>query len=75
MIIDNALHLDMGIDKLVYCSDVDATMLECIAFSCPNLESMEIYASENAVNRITGYGLTFLLSSFFSVSTLFLFYQ
>ncbi|KAK9945194.1 hypothetical protein M0R45_010720 [Rubus argutus] len=35
-------------------SDVDATMLECIAFSCPNLESMEIYTSENAVNWITG---------------------
>ncbi|XP_017975014.1 PREDICTED: F-box/LRR-repeat protein 17 isoform X2 [Theobroma cacao] len=35
-------------------SDVDATMLACIAFSCPNLESMEISTSETAVNRITG---------------------
>ncbi|KAK3441228.1 hypothetical protein EUGRSUZ_B01491 [Eucalyptus grandis] len=35
-------------------SDVDATMLACIAFSCPNLESMEISTSSNAVNRITG---------------------
>ncbi|XP_050364429.1 F-box/LRR-repeat protein 17 [Argentina anserina] len=35
-------------------SDVDATMLECIAFSCPSLESMEIYMSEKATNRITG---------------------
>ncbi|KAH9729547.1 F-box/LRR-repeat protein 17 [Citrus sinensis] len=35
-------------------SDVDATMLACIAFSCPNLESMEIYTSGSAVNRITG---------------------
>ncbi|CAI0434278.1 unnamed protein product [Linum tenue] len=35
-------------------SDVEATMLACIAFSCPNLESMEICISESAVNRITG---------------------
>ncbi|KAK8570125.1 hypothetical protein V6N13_002823 [Hibiscus sabdariffa] len=35
-------------------SDVDATMLACIAFSCPNLESMEISTSNTAVNRITG---------------------
>ncbi|KAJ4726804.1 F-box/LRR-repeat protein 17-like [Melia azedarach] len=35
-------------------SDVDATMLACIAFSCPNLESMEIYTADTAINRITG---------------------
>ncbi|KAK8483518.1 hypothetical protein V6N13_128212 [Hibiscus sabdariffa] len=35
-------------------SDVDATMLACIAFSCPNMESMEISTSDTAVNRITG---------------------
>uniref|UniRef100_A0A7N0UFZ8 F-box domain-containing protein n=1 Tax=Kalanchoe fedtschenkoi TaxID=63787 RepID=A0A7N0UFZ8_KALFE len=35
-------------------SDVDATTLACIAFSCPNLESMEIAVSQSAVNRITG---------------------
>ncbi|XP_044484905.1 F-box/LRR-repeat protein 17 isoform X2 [Mangifera indica] len=35
-------------------SDVDATMLACIAFSCPNLECMEISTSASAVNRITG---------------------
>ncbi|CAM8965454.1 unnamed protein product [Rhodiola kirilowii] len=35
-------------------SDVDATTLACIAFSCPNLESMEIVMSESAVNRISG---------------------
>ncbi|KNA22116.1 hypothetical protein SOVF_036970 [Spinacia oleracea] len=35
-------------------SDVDATLLACIAFSCPNLESMEISTSELSVNRITG---------------------
>ncbi|XP_050237510.1 F-box/LRR-repeat protein 17 [Mercurialis annua] len=35
-------------------SDVDATMLACIAFSCPGLESMEISISGSAVNRITG---------------------
>ncbi|XP_041006569.1 F-box/LRR-repeat protein 17 [Juglans microcarpa x Juglans regia] len=35
-------------------SDVDATMLACIAFSCPNLEFMEILKSEAAINRISG---------------------
>ncbi|GLU03609.1 hypothetical protein SLE2022_207980 [Rubroshorea leprosula] len=35
-------------------SDVDSTMLACIAFSCPNLEHMEICTSDLAVNRITG---------------------
>ncbi|KAK9282186.1 hypothetical protein L1049_005098 [Liquidambar formosana] len=35
-------------------SDVDATMLACIAFSCPNLEFMEISTSDTAINRITG---------------------
>ncbi|KAE8692212.1 F-box/LRR-repeat protein 17 [Hibiscus syriacus] len=34
--------------------DVDATTLACIAFSCPNIESMEISTSDAAVNRITG---------------------
>ncbi|PKI67231.1 hypothetical protein CRG98_012372 [Punica granatum] len=34
--------------------DVDSTMLACIAFSCPNLESMEISKSATAINRITG---------------------
>ncbi|KAL3603551.1 hypothetical protein D5086_004410 [Populus alba] len=35
-------------------SDLDSTMFACIAFSCPNLEVMEISTSETAVNRITG---------------------
>ncbi|KAF5181644.1 F-box/LRR-repeat protein [Thalictrum thalictroides] len=35
-------------------SDVDATMLACIAFSCPNLESLEIKMLEKAINRLTG---------------------
>uniref|UniRef100_A0A803PGS7 F-box/LRR-repeat protein 17 n=1 Tax=Cannabis sativa TaxID=3483 RepID=A0A803PGS7_CANSA len=35
-------------------SDLDATMLACVAFSCPNLEYMEISTSDAAVNRITG---------------------
>ncbi|XP_027351048.1 F-box/LRR-repeat protein 17-like [Abrus precatorius] len=35
-------------------SDVDSTMLACIAFSCPNLEFMEIAVSDTAVNRING---------------------
>ncbi|XP_071939026.1 F-box/LRR-repeat protein 17-like [Coffea arabica] len=35
-------------------SDVDATMLACIAFSCPNLETMEIFTTDTSINRITG---------------------
>ncbi|CAN1270778.1 F-box/LRR-repeat protein 17, partial [Linum perenne] len=35
-------------------SDVEATMLACIAFSCPNLEFIEISMADTAVNRITG---------------------
>lgn len=39
----------------IFCSDVDATMLACVAFSLPNLEAFEINMAENVVNRITGY--------------------
>ncbi|XP_062204776.1 F-box/LRR-repeat protein 17-like [Phragmites australis] len=39
------LHMD---------SDVDATMLACIAFSCPNLQSLDISMANSAVNRMTG---------------------
>ncbi|KAF3651293.1 F-box/LRR-repeat protein 17 [Capsicum chacoense] len=35
-------------------SDIDATLLACIAFSCPKLDSMEILTSDTSVNRITG---------------------
>ncbi|KAK7277586.1 hypothetical protein RJT34_22601 [Clitoria ternatea] len=35
-------------------SDFDSTMLACIAFSCPNLECMEVYTFDNATNRING---------------------
>ncbi|XP_019057077.1 PREDICTED: F-box/LRR-repeat protein 17 [Tarenaya hassleriana] len=35
-------------------SDLDATTLACIAFSCPNLETLEISMSGSAANRITG---------------------
>ncbi|KAL3531276.1 hypothetical protein ACH5RR_010598 [Cinchona calisaya] len=35
-------------------SDVDATMLACIAFSCPNLEYLEIFTADASINRITG---------------------
>lgn len=30
-------------------------MLACIAFSCPNLEYLEVSMSDCAVNRITGF--------------------
>lgn len=41
-------------DLLVMCSDIDATTLACIAFSCPNLEVLEISTSGSAINRISG---------------------
>ncbi|XP_073135350.1 F-box/LRR-repeat protein 17 [Henckelia pumila] len=39
-------------------SDFDATMLACIAFSCPNLQSMQIFTADNSVNRISGEELS-----------------
>ncbi|CAJ1902666.1 unnamed protein product [Sphenostylis stenocarpa] len=50
------LHKCPGIVKLslVMESDMDSTMLACIAFSCPNLAFLEISVSDSAVNRITG---------------------
>ncbi|KAH1070235.1 hypothetical protein AAZX31_03G140600 [Glycine max] len=38
-------------------SDVDSTMLACIAFSCLNLAFLEISVSDTAVNRISGVEL------------------
>ncbi|XP_078442792.1 RNI-like superfamily protein [Wolffia australiana] len=38
-------------------SDINATVLACIAFSCPNLEALEITLHDTAVNRITGDAL------------------
>ncbi|KAI7726649.1 hypothetical protein M8C21_006117 [Ambrosia artemisiifolia] len=35
-------------------TDMDSTMLACIAFACPNLESLEIFMCEGSFNRITG---------------------
>ncbi|KAK9067587.1 hypothetical protein SSX86_011698 [Deinandra increscens subsp. villosa] len=35
-------------------SDMDSTMLACIAFACPNLESLEINMCEGSSNHVTG---------------------
>ncbi|TVU49260.1 hypothetical protein EJB05_00560, partial [Eragrostis curvula] len=51
-------------------SDVDATMLACIAFSCPNLQTLDISMANNAVNRITGDELTRFVSEKRSLSVL-----
>ncbi|KAG0451752.1 hypothetical protein HPP92_026284 [Vanilla planifolia] len=40
--------------SLIMESDADSTLLACVAFSCPNLEYLEISLAKNAVNRITG---------------------
>ncbi|XP_073054248.1 F-box/LRR-repeat protein 17-like [Primulina eburnea] len=39
-------------------SDFVATMLACIAFSCPNLQSMQIFTAHTSVNRISGEELS-----------------
>ncbi|KAL5225542.1 hypothetical protein ABZP36_012181 [Zizania latifolia] len=51
-------------------SDVDATMLACVAFSCPNLQSLEISMADTAVNRMTGDELTRFVSEKRSLSVL-----
>ncbi|CAD6267118.1 unnamed protein product [Miscanthus lutarioriparius] len=43
-------------------SDVDATLLACIAFSCPNLQSLAISMVNSAANRITGDELSRFVS-------------
>ncbi|KAL1539700.1 F-box/LRR-repeat protein 17 [Salvia divinorum] len=43
-------------------SDVDATMLACIAFSCPNLQFLEILTSDSCINRISGDDLSRFIS-------------
>ncbi|XP_076921173.1 F-box/LRR-repeat protein 17-like [Bidens hawaiensis] len=40
--------------SLIMRSDMDSTMLACIAFACPNLESLEISMCEGSFNRTTG---------------------
>ncbi|XP_076922880.1 F-box/LRR-repeat protein 17-like, partial [Bidens hawaiensis] len=40
--------------SLIMQSDMDSTMLACIAFACPNLQSLEISMCQGSFNRITG---------------------
>ncbi|XP_044386873.1 F-box/LRR-repeat protein 17 isoform X1 [Triticum aestivum] len=51
-------------------SDVDATMLACLAFSCPNMQSLEISMADSAVNRMTGDELTRFISEKKSLTVL-----
>ncbi|KAJ0699113.1 putative F-box domain, leucine-rich repeat domain superfamily, F-box-like domain superfamily [Helianthus annuus] len=48
-------------------SDMDSTMLACIAFACPNLESLEINMCEGSVNRIMGYPYLLIHCVMFSI--------
>ncbi|KAI3460928.1 hypothetical protein Pfo_017591 [Paulownia fortunei] len=43
-------------------SDVDATILACIAFSCPNLQSLEIFTSDSSMNWISGDELSHFIA-------------
>ncbi|XP_017697958.2 F-box/LRR-repeat protein 17-like isoform X2 [Phoenix dactylifera] len=54
--VGSVLHKCAGLARLTLRieSDVDATLLACVAFSCPSLEAFEINIGDNAVNRITG---------------------
>ncbi|WVZ91142.1 hypothetical protein U9M48_037347 [Paspalum notatum var. saurae] len=51
-------------------SDLDATMLACVAFSCPNLQSLDISMADSAANRITGDELSRFVSEKRSLSVL-----
>ncbi|KAG0548476.1 hypothetical protein BDA96_01G170300 [Sorghum bicolor] len=51
-------------------SDVDATTLDCIAFSCPSLRTLEITMAADAVNRITGEDLSRFVSEKSTLSVL-----
>ncbi|MCL7046453.1 hypothetical protein MKW94_012350 [Papaver nudicaule] len=51
-------------------SDVDSTMFACIAFSCPNLQSMEIRTTDKAINRITGDELSRFVADKLSLTSL-----
>ncbi|XP_076913347.1 F-box/LRR-repeat protein 17-like [Bidens hawaiensis] len=44
----------LGRLTLIMESDMDSTMLACIAFACPNIESLEIVMCAGSINRITG---------------------
>ncbi|ONM32947.1 F-box/LRR-repeat protein 17 [Zea mays] len=50
--------------------DVDATTLACIAFSCPNLQSLDISMANSAANRISGDELSRFVSEKRSLSVL-----
>ncbi|XP_010936233.2 F-box/LRR-repeat protein 17 [Elaeis guineensis] len=54
--VGSVLHKCAGLARLTLRieSDVDATLLACVAFSCPSLEAFEINIGDNAVNQITG---------------------
>ncbi|KAK3149944.1 hypothetical protein QOZ80_3AG0225130 [Eleusine coracana subsp. coracana] len=51
-------------------SDVDSTMLACLASSCPSLKTLEISMAANAVNRMTGEDLSRFVSEKCSLSAL-----
>ncbi|KAE8800040.1 F-box/LRR-repeat protein 17-like [Hordeum vulgare] len=51
-------------------SDVDATMLSCLAFSCSSLETLEITMSDKASNNMTGEELSRFVSEKHSLSIL-----
>ncbi|GJN24014.1 hypothetical protein PR202_gb11718 [Eleusine coracana subsp. coracana] len=51
-------------------SDVDSTMLACLASSCPSLKTLEITMAANAVNRMTGEDLSRFVSEKCSLSVL-----
>uniref|UniRef100_A0ACD5ZYG4 Uncharacterized protein n=2 Tax=Avena sativa TaxID=4498 RepID=A0ACD5ZYG4_AVESA len=51
-------------------SDVDATMMACLASTCSSLETLEITMAEKAVNSMTGEELSLLVSEKHSLSTL-----
>ncbi|KAM3277933.1 hypothetical protein ACQJBY_045670 [Aegilops geniculata] len=51
-------------------SDVDASTMSCLAFSCSNLETLEITMADKAINNMTGEELSRLVSEKRSLSIL-----
>ncbi|XP_020256173.1 F-box/LRR-repeat protein 17 [Asparagus officinalis] len=70
--VGSVLHKCAGLVRLTLTmeSDADATVLACVAFSCPNLEAFEMKITGTAANRITGDELARFISEKRSLSVL-----
>ncbi|PKA65566.1 F-box/LRR-repeat protein 17 [Apostasia shenzhenica] len=70
--VGSVLHkcADLARLSLMMESNADSTVLACVAFSCPNLEYLEISLARDVVNRITGDELCRFVNEKRSLSSL-----